>query len=95
MGIVHFFAAVLVLVTASVLGIDSTAEWCLLVLCITIVLVAEMFNSALESLARAITDQIDPHIGQALNVGSAAVLVAALGASVVGTLIFVTHLLGW
>ena len=92
---IHFFFAVLVIVTAFTLTIDSLAEWCLLLLCITIVLTAEMFNSALESLARAITDQIDPQIGQALNIASAAVLVSAIGASIVGTLIFTNCLLGW
>ena len=33
----------------------SLLEWCLLVLCIATVLAAELFNTALEQLARAIT----------------------------------------
>ncbi len=84
---VHFFAAAAVIMAAAMLGMNLR-EWCLLLLCITIVLVAEMFNSALESLAKAVTDQLDPHVGRALNIGSAAVLIAAIGASVVGTIIF-------
>ncbi len=94
---VHLFAATAVVVAAAVLRM-RLVEWCLLLLCITIVLVAEMFNSALESLAKAITDQADPHVGRALNIGSAAVLIAAIGASVVGTIIFgnwLQELLGW
>ena len=63
-------------------------EWCLLLLCITIVLAAEMFNSALESLAKAVADKPDPHVGRALNIGSAAVLIAAIGAATVGAIIF-------
>ena len=84
---VHFFAAAAVIMAAAMLEMDLR-EWCLLLLCITIVLVAEMFNSALESLAKAVTDQLDPHVGRALNIGSAAVLIAAIGASIVGTIIF-------
>ncbi len=84
---VHFFVAAAVVMTAAILGMELT-EWCLLLLCITIVLTAEMFNSALESLAKAVTHRRDPHVGRALNIGSAAVLIAAIGASVVGTIIF-------
>jgi diacylglycerol kinase len=73
-------------------------EWCLLLLCIAVVLVAEMFNSALESMAKAITREIHPHVGNSLDIGSAAVLVASIGAAAVGTLIFSSRLaqiLGW
>ncbi len=88
----HFVAAAAVIVAAIALGIDDRLSWCLLLLCIAVVLAAEMFNSALESLARAITDDIDPHIGRALNIGSAAVLIAAAGAAIVGTIVFVGRL---
>jgi len=89
---VHFFVAALVMMAAIVLKVDTPAEWCLLLACITIVLTAEMFNSALESLAKAITDQLDPHVGRALNIGSAAVLIASLGAAIIGTIIFINRL---
>ena len=62
------------------------------------VLAAEMFNSALESLARAITDRPHPLVRDALDIASAAVLVTALGAAAVGLLIFLHRagvLLGW
>jgi len=90
--VVHCLAAMAVVAAAAALKIDTPAEWCLLLLCIATVLTAEMFNSALESLAKAITDQWNPHLETALNVSSAAVLIAAMGASVVGTLIFVNRL---
>ncbi len=95
---VHFFVAAGVIATAAVLKIDSLAEWCLLLLCIAVVLTAEMFNSALESLAKAITDQHDPHIKAALDISSAAVLIASIGASLVGAMIFgkwLGMLIGW
>jgi diacylglycerol kinase len=95
---VHFFMAALVVATGVGLGVDSLAEWGVLITCITVVLCCEMFNSALESLARAITSEVDPHVGTALDIGSAAVLVAALGASLVGAAIFANRLgllIGW
>jgi len=94
---VHFFFAAAVVVAGLVLGVDRT-EWCLLLLCIVGVLTAEMFNSALESMARAITHQKNPHLGGALDIGSAAVLFASLGAAIVGAVIFGNRagvLLGW
>ena len=94
---VHFFTAAAVIAAAAVLGV-SLVEWCLLLLCITGVLTAEMFNSALESMAKAITGESDPHLGNSLDIGSAAVLLASIGATVVGTIIFAHRLgilLGW
>ena len=95
---VHFFMSALVVATGVALGVDSQAEWGVLILCITVVLPAEMFNSAIESLARAITSEVDPHVGTALDIGSAAVLVASIGAALVGAAIFTNRLgalMGW
>jgi diacylglycerol kinase len=94
---VHFFIAAAVVAAGAVLGV-SWVEWCLLLLCIAGVLTAEMFNSALESMAKAITGESDPHLCNSLDIGSAAVLVASIGAAVVGTTIFghrLGILLGW
>ncbi len=94
---VHFFAAAAVIVAGIVLGVNLV-EWCLLLLCIAGVLTTEMLNSALESMAKAITGESDPHLGNSLDIGSAAVLTASLGASTVGAIIFghrLAILLGW
>lgn len=85
---VHFFFAAMVVAAALALGC-TLIEWCLLVLCIASVLTAEMFNSALESMAKAISPQYDKHIGGALDIGSASVLLAAIGAAIVGATIFI------
>ena len=93
----HFFAAAAVLAAAAAMRVDCL-QWCVLVLCITLVLAAEMFNIALESMARAITDQRHPAVGNALDIGSAAVLLASGGAAAAGLVIFLNRLgflLGW
>ncbi len=94
---VHFFSAAAVIVAGYVLTL-ALWEWCALLLCIFGVLTAEMFNSALESMAKAITGESDPHLGNSLDIGSAAVLVASIGAMIVGALIIGHHvavLLEW
>jgi len=89
---VHFFFALAVIGAGLILGVNHV-DWCILFLCITVVLAAEMFNTALELLAQAVSDQIDPRIGSALDVGSAAVLIAAFGASIVGLIVFLHRVL--
>ena len=80
-------ALLLGLLLAGVLRVGAV-EWCLLLLAITLVLVAEMFNTAIEHLAKAITDEHHPRVGTALDIGSAAVLVASLGAVAIGAMVF-------
>ena len=91
---VHLPAAALVIAAGFVLQVDH-AEWCLLVLCITMVLTAEMFNSALESMAKAIDVEHNLHLADGLDVGSAAVLAAAVGSAVIGAIIFVPRILAF
>ena len=94
---VHFAVAVAV-ITCGVVFQVSLIEWCVLLLCITGAFTAEMFNTAMEALARAITDQPNRHIGLALDVASAAVLVASVGAAIAGAAIFSKRLgmiAGW
>ena len=88
---VYFFVTAAVIVAGLVLR-ATPAEWAVLLLCIAAVLAAEMFNSALENLAKAVTDQPHERIADALDISSAAVLIACIGAAAVGTLIFVHRL---
>ena len=90
---VHLTMALVVQVVAAALGV-SLLEWCLLLLCVAAVLVAELFNTALEHLARAITHEQNEELRDALDTSSGAVLLAAAAAALVGCLIF-AHRLGW
>jgi diacylglycerol kinase (ATP) len=94
---IHLSAAALVILLGYVLQV-STVEWCLLVLSIFLVLAAEIFNTALEMLARAITRDFDEDVKDALDTSSAGVLLVAWGAAIVGGVIFcgrLAVLLGW
>ena len=80
---VHLPVALAVLVAAVALQMDLT-QWSILVLCIAMVLSAELMNSSIEALTRAITSHHDLHVQKALNISSGAVLIASLGAAIVG-----------
>ena len=84
---VHLAMAAAVVVMAGILR-ASLVEWCLLILSIAAVLAAELFNSAIERLAREVDREHNPNVGAALDIASGAVLVAAIGAAAVGSLIF-------
>ena len=94
---VHLFMAAMVIAAAGVLGC-TLIEWCLLVLCIAAVLATEMLNTAMEHLAKAISEKRNPFIADALDMASAGVLLASIGSAIVGMLILSNRLgllLGW
>lgn len=70
-------------------------EWCLLVIAIVVVWVAEGINTALEVLADALHPGLHPLIGRAKDVAAAAVMIAAVGALSIGWLIFGNYIKAW
>ncbi len=70
-------------------------EWSLLVFAIGLVLMAEIFNTAIESLARAPGSRRHPRVRDALDMASAAVLLAAITAAVIGVIVFGPRMLVW
>jgi diacylglycerol kinase len=91
---VHVWAAVAVVAAGIVLRV-SLVEWCLLAGAIGIVLVAEIFNTALESFARAFPGGWHPRIRDGLDMSSAAVLLSAATAAVIGVLVFGGRVVAW
>ena len=73
----------------------SAVEWCLRVFAIGLVLMAEIFNTAIESLARAPGSRRHPRFRDALDMASAAVLLAAITAAVIGVIVFGPRMLAW
>ncbi len=69
----------------------GAAEWCWIVLAATSVWTAEALNTALELLADAATKEFHPLIGQAKDVAAGAVLVTAIGALIIGGIVFWPH----
>jgi diacylglycerol kinase len=89
--LVHLFLTVLTCALAALLSLPR-GDWCLLILCITLVIAAEMLNTSLEQLAKALGGAYDPHIRDALDISAGAVLLAGFGAIAVGCLVFLPPL---
>ena len=71
----------------------SYFEKAVIILCITIVIAAEIVNTAIEDLCDKIEPNQDPVIGKIKDVSSAFVLVTAIGVTIVGLIIFGNHFL--
>ena len=81
------------LATAVVIGLGfyyhiARLEWALVALAVASVWAAELLNTAIEALTDLASPAYHPLAGKAKDVAAGAVLLAALGAVVVGVLVF-------
>ena len=77
----------MVLTAASLLRV-AAADWCWIILAISIVWTAEALNTAFEFLADAASPEFHPLVRDAKDVAAGAVLITALAATIIGVLIF-------
>ena len=87
----HFFAAVVVLLLALFLGL-STLDFILLTFAVTLVLFAELMNTAIEVAVDLVSPEFHPLAQRAKDVAAGAVLVASLGAALMGFFAFSHYL---
>lgn len=88
---IHMAAGLLALVLALVLGV-SRLEFIAILGVVSLVIIAEMFNTALEAAIDATVTHYHPLIKVAKDVSAGAVLVATVNALVVAYLVFYNHL---
>jgi diacylglycerol kinase len=89
---VHFFFAALALVAGLALQCD-VIEWCLILGCVGLVITAELFNSAIETLFHGLDAESKGRIRGCLDIAAGAVLVASVTAATVGALVFTRRVL--
>jgi diacylglycerol kinase (ATP) len=65
----------------------TAGEWTAVIVCIGLVLMAEVFNTALEELANEVSREWCPGIGRAKDLAAGAVLLAAMAAVAVALMI--------
>jgi diacylglycerol kinase (ATP) len=66
-------------------------EWCWIILAMAIVWTAEALNTAFEFLADAASPTFHPLVRDAKDVAAGAVLITAVGAAIIGLIIFWPH----
>lgn len=84
---IHLCAAVVVIVAGLIFHITST-EWCVILLCIGGVFMAEAFNTSIERVCDKVSPEKNPLIKDAKDIAAGAVLLFVLACVVVGLIIF-------
>jgi diacylglycerol kinase len=84
---IHVAATVAVLLAAFFFRISS-ADWCWIILAISIVWTAEALNTAFEFLADAASPEFHPLVRNAKDVAAGAVLITAIAAVIIGSIVF-------
>ena len=82
----HGYRGTLIAITAALLGVNQLG-WCLLVIAASLVLIAELAHSAVDTLARAIGDPEEPRLRTAREIAAACVLVSAFGSGIITTIV--------
>ncbi len=83
----HLLATIAVAIAGAWLKI-SAGEWLAAVVACALVVGAELFNTAIETLCDAVHPERHPLIGHAKDTSAGAVLVASIAAGVIGLVVF-------
>ncbi|AKD02799.1 diacylglycerol kinase family protein [Pontibacter korlensis] len=73
----------------------TKVEWCLLVGSMGLVITAEIINTAIETIVNLVSPEFNQMAGRAKDLAAGAVLIAAIAAAVIGTIIFFPYLLSF
>jgi diacylglycerol kinase len=84
---IHLLVATSVCICAGGLGF-SLLKWIVLLISITLVLLAEALNSAIETVVDLVEPEKHPLAGQAKDIAAAAVLIASIISVIIGVLLF-------
>jgi len=71
----------------------SRTEWLILIICIGLVLSAEVVNTAIEKLVDLVSPDYNKKAGQVKDLAAGAVLLLSITAAVIGLLIFIPRIL--
>ena len=89
---IHLVITALVIISGFVFAI-SIIEWMLCLLCIGLVVGAEMINTAIENVVDLVSPEQHPLAGKAKDIAAGAVLICAFISVIIGLLIFVPKVL--
>lgn len=88
---IHVIAMLLVIAIGIYLGL-TVMEWCIIAFAISLVIGAELFNTAIETIVDMVSPEKNPKAKLAKDISAAAVLALAIGAAIAGGLIFIPKL---
>ena len=84
---IHIMAMIIVIALGIFMKLNKI-EWCIITIAIVMVISAELFNTAIETVVDMVNPQKNPQAKLVKDIAAAAVLVLAIGAAVIGIIIF-------
>ena len=85
-------AATIVVVSCGFYCRISSGEWLAVIICVSTVTALEAINTAIEYLTNLVSPDYHPLAGKVKDMAAGAVLISAIGAAVVGGIIFIPRL---
>ena len=92
--LIQLLIALVVVAMAGLLEISRT-DWMILVVVISVVLAAEVLNTAIEKVCDRFLDREDPRVKIIKDSAAGAVLITAIAAAVIGIIIFLPYVMEW
>ena len=87
---IHLFFTIGVIIAGFIFNL-TRAEWVWVILAIAGVWTAESLNTALEFLTDVVSPEFHPLVEKSKDVAAGAVLITAIGAAIIGFLVFIPH----
>lgn len=84
---IHIIAAIVVVLCGLLFSI-STIEWMICLVCIGLVMSAEMFNTSIENIVDLVSPNHHPLAGKAKDIAAGAVLICSIISFIIGLIIF-------
>lgn len=88
---VHLLATLLVIGLGMWFSVSAT-EWSLIIMAIVLVWMSEALNTAIELVCDRVSTEFHPLVKKAKDIAAGAVLVTAVGAAIIGLIIFLPYL---
>ena len=89
---IHIFIMILVIIAGIILKINKS-EWIICIILFAIVIASELFNTSIETIVDMVMPEKNEKAKIAKDVSAGAVLVVAIGAAIIGLVIFVPRIL--
>lgn len=89
---IHIIVAILVICAGFFFKIKPM-EWLSIIIAISLVLAAELFNTAIETLVDLVSPDYNERAGLIKDVAAGAVLIAALASIIIGIIVFLPKMM--
>lgn len=89
---IHVVATILVIILGIYLKLNLI-EWSIITIAIVIVISAELFNTAIETIVDMVSPQKNEKAKLAKDISAGAVLILAIGSAIVGFIIFLPKII--